>query len=145
MFENSYFVLFPVYNQFEIWIWIKLLFCWFVIIIFDRSFFKLLLVFCCLIFVFSFIVVGTSCKYNSILLHTEFRLKINCEPVGNWYLITLKYNTDQQHTNNTFPTGSTIQYVNVCVFITLPRKWKMGFFMHWPVLHFPWVHERYSE
>jgi hypothetical protein len=37
-------------------------------------------------FVFSFIVVGTSCKYNYIPLYTEFRLKINRKPVGNWYI-----------------------------------------------------------
>ena len=37
MFKINWFFLlcFVVYNQFEIWIWIKLHFCWFVIIIFD--------------------------------------------------------------------------------------------------------------
>ena len=39
-----------------------------------------------LLVVFYFIVVGTSCKYNYIPLYTEFRLKINRKPVGNWYI-----------------------------------------------------------
>jgi hypothetical protein len=84
MFENEYvfltFCCFFVHLRYESEQNTILLVCVFVIIISEGIFFlKLLVVF----FVFSFIVVGTSCKYNYIPLYTEFRLKINRKPVGN--------------------------------------------------------------
>jgi hypothetical protein len=59
----------------------------------------------------------------------EFRLKINCKPVGKLiYLITAKYNNEQQPTYYTFPAGSTNQHVTSHVFLYFPRETGNGNF-----------------
>ena len=78
-------------------------------------------------------ISGTLCTYNFIPLHTEFRLKYIVNQFQKLiYLITAKYNSEQQRSYNTFPSGSTDQHVTfLCFFFTFPGKREMGIFMHY--------------